>query len=155
NVTEGQFVRVCGFDLQVAGIFDGGEFDQKAIMLSGEPLSPLKYVRDALDAGGRKLSDSNLDTLELDADGSAAELGGSYDHLSASEFIIVPASLARYLPNPSLRSIGMRFEIDRANLQTLDLADLRQLGHQEGIADADTMDKAALIAQLVALNKSG
>jgi len=111
EVKEGDTVRVCGIDLEVAGVFDADAFDQKVITLSGEPLAPLKYSQGMLDAGGRRLDDSAaVESLDLDADSSSAELASSYEHLSSSQFIIVPSTIAKMLPFASLRSVGINVD---------------------------------------------
>src|SRR5690606_24197954 len=109
----GEKVLVGGMTLEVASIFDAGAFDHRVLSLSGEPLSPLKYSAGALDASGRRLSDVNSDALDLDADETASELAGAYDHLSATQFVIVPAEISKRLPNATLRSVGMRFGDER------------------------------------------
>jgi hypothetical protein len=106
----GAKVLMGGIELEVASIFDAAAFDQRVITLSGESIAPLKYSAGALDAGGRKLSDVNSDALDLDADASASELAGAYDHLSATQFVIVPAEISRKLPNASLRSVALRLD---------------------------------------------
>lgn len=109
----GEKVLLGGMELEVASIFDAGSFDNRVLMLSGEPLSPLKYSAGALDASGRRLADVNSDALDLDADETASELAGAYDHLSATQFVIVPAEISKRLPNASLRSVAMRFADQR------------------------------------------
>jgi hypothetical protein len=108
KLAQGDTVQLGGIDLEVAGIFEADQFDQKAITLSGEPLAPLKYTPDALDAGGRKLADTAVESLDLDAGASAAEAKSTYEHLSASQFAIVPAMVSRMLPNASLRSVAIK-----------------------------------------------
>jgi hypothetical protein len=112
-VDEGDNIRIGGIQLKLAGIYDADDFDRKVAMLGGEPLAPLEYTPGALDAGGRKLEDSEAESIELEGGGrgsgaSAAELSGSYRHLSASQFVIVPAAVSKMLHNASLRSIAMR-----------------------------------------------
>jgi hypothetical protein len=114
GVKEGDTVDVGGISLQVAGIFDANEFDQKVTMLSGEELSPLKYVRDALDAGGKRLEDAGAEDISLDADSGEAELNNSYEHLSATQFAIVPAWMSRLLPNCRLVTLGVKLAPDLA-----------------------------------------
>ncbi len=106
--STGQKVLVGGIGLEVAGIFDAASFDQRVITLSGESLAPLKYSSGALDGGGRGLADTSGDALSLGADSSASELAVAYDHLSATQFVIVPAAISRQLPNASLRSVALR-----------------------------------------------
>jgi ABC-type lipoprotein release transport system permease subunit len=112
GVKEKDVVDVGGIDLTVAGIFDADAFDQKVTMLSGEGLAPLKYVRDALDAGGRRLQDTGADDLSLDSANGGQELNNNYEHLPASEFAIIPAWLSRMLPNARLSAIGVKLAPD-------------------------------------------
>jgi hypothetical protein len=108
-VREGDTVDVGGIDLRVAGTYDADAFDQRVSLLSGEPIGPLKYVRDALDAGGKRLSDAGADDLALDG---AAESVGTYDHLPSSQFAIVPAKISRQLPHARLAVIGVKLADD-------------------------------------------
>jgi len=117
KVSERDTVNIGGIELQVAGIFDGDEFDQRVTTLSGDPISPLKYSSGALDAGGRNLADNAQESLDLDADSSAAELSGTYEHLSSTQFVIVPASVSRMLPNMSLRSVALKLN-DETEVKT-------------------------------------
>ena len=113
KVKEGDTLRVGGLDLKIAGTYDAADFDNKCVMLSGEPIAPLKYSRDALDSGGRKLDDQAVESLDLDADSTASEASASYEHLSASQFAIVPAAVSQMLPNPTLRIISVRLDDER------------------------------------------
>ncbi len=106
----GDIVTVGGVRLQIAGVYDSDQFDQKLVMLSGEPLAPLKYRGGALDAGGRKLDDNAVESLDLDPEATAAELGGAYEHLSSSQFVIVTAAVSQMLHNSSLRSIAIKLD---------------------------------------------
>ena len=109
NVKEGDVVKITGKDLEVAGVFNADRFDQRVLTLSGESLSPLKYSSGALDAGGRRLSDTGLEDLDFSADVSSSETaGGAYEHLSSTRFAIVHADVSRNLPLASLRSVAMR-----------------------------------------------
>ncbi|HEX8323079.1 MAG TPA: ABC transporter permease [Tepidisphaeraceae bacterium] len=108
KVKLGDTLSVAGRRLTVSGLYDPNAFDQRVSILSGEPIAPLKYSTGALDASGKKLSETNSDTLDLDADSSAAEAGASYEHLSSTQFAIVPAAVSRGLDNTSLRTIGVR-----------------------------------------------
>ncbi len=110
GANEGSVVDIGGIDLTVAGVFDADAFDQKVSLLSGEGAAPLKYVRDALDAGGKKLQDSGADDLELDNGGQ--EIGSNYEHLPASQFAIVPAWLSKMLPNCHLSTISVKLAAD-------------------------------------------
>ncbi len=106
GVKEGDSVAVAGFQLQVAGVFDANQFDSKVTMLSGDPVSPLRYSTGMLDAGGRVMTDTSaVESLDLDADTSASELSNAYEHLSATQFVVVPAEISRMLPNGTLRSV--------------------------------------------------
>ena len=67
QVKRGEWVSVGGINLQVAGLYDSAEFDQRVLSLSGEPLAPLNYTSGELDTSGRRLDDSNsMQALELD-----------------------------------------------------------------------------------------
>src|SRR5439155_24431463 len=103
KVREGDTVRVGGIPLHVAGIFDAEAFDRDVKTLSGDPLAPLKYAAGALDADGRALSDvSAAEAFAMDAGGAGAEVGATYEHLSSSNFVIVPGDISRMLPNAAL-----------------------------------------------------
>jgi len=110
QVKENDTVRVGGIDLQVAGIFDANRFDEKVTTLSGEPIGPLRYSTGMLDAGGRAMSDSAVESLDLDSDTSASELANVYEHLPSTQFAIVPATVSRQLPNATLRSLSLRLK---------------------------------------------
>ncbi len=116
---EGSVVDIGGIDLTVAGVFDADAFDQKVNMLSGEGLAPLKYVRDALDAGGKKLQDSGADDLSLDTASGGQELNNNYEHLPATQFAIVPAWVSKLLPNCRLSAIGVKLapDLDQGDAQ--------------------------------------
>ncbi|HRK29487.1 MAG TPA: hypothetical protein PLD59_00300 [Tepidisphaeraceae bacterium] len=105
---EGSQVLVGGLRLTVAGVFPADQFDQRVSMLSGESLAPLKYSMNMLDASGRRLDDSAAESIDVDPAAAAAEAGGAYEHLPASQFAIVPASVSRRLPNASLRNVAFR-----------------------------------------------
>jgi ABC-type lipoprotein release transport system permease subunit len=107
GVDEGDSLLLGGMSLEVAGVFDSASFDRRVLMLSGESLAPLRYSTGMLDAGGRRLADTAMESLDLDADATAAELSGSYEHLPATQFAIVPAAVSRMLYNSSLRTIGI------------------------------------------------
>ncbi len=113
GVSEGATVRVGGLALQVASVFDANEFDRRVQTVSGDPIAPLKYVSGGLDSGGRNLADNAVESLSLDSDSTAAELSSSYEHLSSSQYIIVPAAISRLLPNSSLRSVAMSFATEK------------------------------------------
>ena len=108
-VREGDTVDIGGIDLRVAGTYDADAFDQRTTTLSGEPIGPLKYTRDALDAGGKRLSDAGADDLTLDG---PAESVGSYDHLPSTQFAVVPAAVSRRLPHARLATVAVRLADD-------------------------------------------
>jgi hypothetical protein len=110
DVREGDIVDVGGLDLKVAGLYDADAFDQRAVALSGEPIAPLKYARDALDAGGKRLADAGADDLSPDA--AAGESVGAYDHLPATQFAIVPAKISQLLPHARLATVDVRLADD-------------------------------------------
>ncbi len=108
KIKVGDKLQIAGQTLELAGLYDGNDFDQRVTMLSGSSLAPLKYSSGALDASGRRLTDSNVDTLDLDADSSAAEADASYEHLPATQFGIIPAAIARKLESTTLRTVGVK-----------------------------------------------
>jgi ABC-type antimicrobial peptide transport system permease subunit len=108
KVQEGSHVRIGGIDLEVASIFDGDDFDRRVKMLSGDPIAPLRYQPGELDAGGRAMTDTAVESFDLDASGAGAEMGNVYEHLPSSQFVIVPASVAKLLPFGTLRSVAVR-----------------------------------------------
>ena len=122
KVKIGDNVKIAGIPLQVAGLYDANDFDQRMITLAGEPIAPLKYSTGALDAGGRALSDNALESLDLGGDDSAAEASMTYDHLPASQFAIVPAEVSKLLEFTSLRSLGARIAADDAKPADRDAA---------------------------------
>jgi hypothetical protein len=138
RVKAGDHVQIGGIDVEVASVFDGDEFDQQVNMLSGEPMAPLDYKNSTLDAGGKNLNDQSLEALDLSADATTGELANAYEHLSAGQFVIVPASLAKMLPDASLRSIAIPLAGEQ---QVQDVSDdlARRLsvaiyaGHDEGV----------------------
>ena len=109
DVAEGGTVDLGGTELRVAGLYDPDLFDQRATLLSGESMAPLKYTRDALDAGGKRLSDGGADDLAVVG---AAESVGAYDHLPASQFAVVPAAICRQLPNARLAAVAVKLSGD-------------------------------------------
>jgi hypothetical protein len=110
GVGEGASVLVGGMALEVAGTYDPAEFDARVAALGGESVGPLRYSTGALDAGGRKMEDTEAESYDLDTGASAAELRGSYPSLSSSQFAVVPARVSRMLHNATLRSVGVRLE---------------------------------------------
>ena len=110
GVAEGDTILVGGIPLEVAGTYDPDQFDRLVTTLSGAPAGPLRYTTGALDAGGRKMEDAEAESFALDAGASAAELSGSYQSLSSSQYAIVPARVARMFPNGTLRSVGIGLE---------------------------------------------
>lgn len=108
EVKEGDTILIGGIRVTVAGVFDPERFDREVTTLSGEPIAPLRYSLGALDASGRSLSNNDAESLDLDANSGTAELQTVYEHLSSSQFAIVPAELSRILPGASLRSVTVR-----------------------------------------------
>jgi len=108
KIKIGDKLQIAGQTLELAGTYDANDFDQRVTMLSGSSLAPLKYSSGALDASGRRLTDSNVDTLDLDANSSAAEADASYEHLPATQFGIVPSMVLRKLESTTLRTVGVR-----------------------------------------------
>jgi len=111
NVKEGDTIRAGGIPLQVAAVFDPAAFDKNVATLSGDPLAPLKYAAGALDADGRQLSDTSAaESFSLDANSSGGELGTTYEHLPASQLVIVPrrhlAGAAQRCPALDWRACG-------------------------------------------------
>ncbi len=106
----GDTVLLGGINLEIAGVFDASEFDHRVVMLSGEPIAPLKYAAGELDSGGRALNNNALESLDLDAEGTASEASNNLEHLSASEFVITSAAVSQMLPSASLHSVGVRFD---------------------------------------------
>ncbi len=155
KVAEHDVVKLGGIDLEIAGIFSADEFDQRVTTLSGEAIGPLKYSTGSLDAGGRKLDDNNSESLDLDSDSSASELASTYEHLSASQFVIVPAAISQSLQYASLRSLAFDLPVTQGTLAILPEPSLRDLAKHELIKDADTRPAAELVADLAAKAKSG
>ena len=133
KVNEGDKIKVGGMDLEIAGIFDAADFDRRVKTLSGEPIAPLKYISGMLDAGGRNLADNALESLDLDADATAAELGGNYEHLSSTQFVIVPEAISVLLPNSTLRSVGIGLNLDAHDLNLLSDEDIAELAQKEDL----------------------
>ena len=149
GLKKGQSVLVGGIPLEVAGVFDATAFDRNVNLLSGEPLAPLKFSTGMMDSGGRKLDDqASLESLDLSGDSSASELQSSYEHLSATQFVIVPEAISRQLPNASLRSVAFRLDPLAPDLALLRLATLRERAAAEEIAGSEQMEKPALIQAL-------
>jgi len=116
GVRESETVHLAGHALKVAGVYDAAAFDERAMALSGEPLAPLRYTVNAIDAGGRKLKNTDADSLDLDGGGGNSSEAGAYEHLSGSQIVIVPASVSRVLSNGSLRSVEVGLE-DQAQVE--------------------------------------
>ncbi|HEV2292736.1 MAG TPA: ABC transporter permease [Tepidisphaeraceae bacterium] len=117
KVREGDVVHLAGHRLTVAGLFDPTAFEEKALALSGEPLSPLLYTVGALDASGRELRNLDADSFDLESGGGSSEATG-YEHLPASRIVVVPAAISRMMPNGSLRSIEVRLK-DQAEVEQI------------------------------------
>lgn len=110
GVAVGATVKIAGIALRIAGVYDADTFDRQVNALNGEPLRPLSYRLGELDASGRPISDTGTaETLELGAGAGAAELQGSqtYEHVSSSRIVIVPAAVSRLLPNASLVGLSV------------------------------------------------
>jgi hypothetical protein len=149
GVHEGQTIRLGGIDLVLAGVFDADEFDRKVVLLSGESIAPLRYSSGAIDAGGRRLEDTAADALQLDGGASAAEAGVAYEHLSASQFAIVPAEICRMLPNSSLRTVAFSLK-DQAQVKAVaeSLAQRLSLAMYAGYDDGVRMVSAGNLASV-------
>jgi ABC-type antimicrobial peptide transport system permease subunit len=119
ELAEGDMLRLGGIDVQIAGIFSADDYDRDAQSLSGDEISPLKYSAGQLDTGGQTMDDTSMQSLDTSGTAGAAEVGMNYEHLSASDFLIVPASLCRQLMNSSLRSLTFRLrdqqEVERVS----------------------------------------
>jgi hypothetical protein len=108
GVTLHDNIRIGGIKLEVASIFDGDRFDREVQVLSGNSIAPLKYQPGELDAGGRSMTDANMESFDLDASAAGSENGNVYDHLPSSQFAIVPAKIVQLLPQGSLRSVAVK-----------------------------------------------
>jgi ABC-type lipoprotein release transport system permease subunit len=108
KVKEGDRVRVGGIELEVAGIFNANDFEQRVVMLSGEPIAPLRYQSGMLDASGKRMDTTDADALALDSASAGAEVDMAYEHLPPSQFAIVPAVVSRQLHNGTLRSVAVK-----------------------------------------------
>jgi ABC-type lipoprotein release transport system permease subunit len=117
-VREGETVRIGGIDLKTAGVFPAKTFDDAVRTLSGDSLAPLKYSAGQLDAGGRKLDDTEAESLEVGGDSS--EAGATYEFLPSSDFVIVPAEICRRLHKSTLRSVAFKLDDEQ---QTKAVAD--------------------------------
>jgi ABC-type lipoprotein release transport system permease subunit len=107
GVKQGDRVRLGGIDLEVAGVFDANRFDREVTTLSGESIAPLRYSAGQVDANGKPIDDTAVESLEVEGGGDSRE---TYEHLSSSQFVIVPAPLCRMLQHAQLRSVGLRLE---------------------------------------------
>jgi hypothetical protein len=117
-VHEGDTVRLGGIDLNVACVFASKSFDDSVRTLSGDALAPLKYSAGQLDAGGRKLDDTEAESLDVGGDSS--EAGATYEFLPSSDYVIVPANICRRLYKSTLRSVAFRLDDEQ---QTKAVAD--------------------------------
>jgi hypothetical protein len=108
RVHEGDTIKLGGIDVQIAGVFDAKQFDDRVVSLSGESIAPLRYVAGGVDASGKPLEDTSVENIELDAGAGSSEAGNNYEHLSSSQFVIVPAKLAQMLQHCQLRSVAFR-----------------------------------------------
>jgi len=149
GVKEHDTVRMGGIELEVAGIFDANLFDQKVLTLSGDPIAPLRYSSGMLDAGGRAMSDTAVESLDLDSDSSASELASVYEHLSSTQYVIVPAAISRQLPNASLRSVALRLRDEAELKRTADELSRRfALALYAGYSDGVKMVAASNLASV-------
>jgi len=155
KVKEHDVVKIGGIDVEVAGIFSADEFDQRVTTLSGEPIAPLKYSSGGLDASGRKLDNNDAESLDLDSDASSSELSGAYEHLSASQFVIVPSQIAQMLPNASLRSLAFDLPITPDTLATIPDAALRAIAKREHINGFETRSVNDLAADIAHKKATG
>ena len=153
NVKEGQKVQLGGMELEVAGTFDAATFDRNVETLSGEPIAPLKYISGMLDASGRNLNDNALESLDLDPASTAAEMGGNYEHLSASQFVIVPERISQMMPNSSLRSVAFRMDLNEKDVQLVSDAGLKAMAKVEDLPGE--FDRGQAIKEIVSLAGSG
>jgi ABC-type antimicrobial peptide transport system permease subunit len=155
KVKEGGKVRIGGIELEVAGTFDADDFDQRVLTLSNEPLAPLKYSSGALDASGRKLDNNDAESLDLDADSTSSELASAYEHLSATQFVIVPYQISKLLPGATLRSLAFDLPTTLSTLSILPEPKLREIGKREVITGYETMPVNELVKAIVEKNKTG
>jgi len=109
---ENDWVTIGGIPLQIAGIFSARQFDSQVSDLDGEMISPLDYSQAKIDSQGQALNDNKSGSFYLDGGVSASELENTYEHLSSTSFVIVPAAISRLLPNASLRSVGIPLDSD-------------------------------------------
>src|SRR5690606_25451526 len=113
------------------------------------------YVSGMLDAGGRNLTDNALESLDLDADSTAAELGGNYEHLSATQFVIVPEAISKLLPNSSLRSVAIGLDLNEHDLGLLTDEALERIADNEEFSPEQRADRATLIRTIVSQADGG
>ncbi len=118
QVRAGDSVTLAGHVLEVASVYDPDAYDAQMIALSGEPIAPLDVSNGMLDASGRAVTDAGDMGLALDGDAGSAEAAASYEHLSSSQFVLIPATLSQRLPESSLRSVSVRLD----DLDQLDAA---------------------------------
>jgi hypothetical protein len=112
NLHPNDHVRIGGLDANVAGVFDSAKFDLTARSAAGESLTPLRYGTGEVDANGRRLDDTSVESLELSGSAAGAEAGINYDHLPSSEVAIVPAELCSKLYNSRLRELEIHVRDD-------------------------------------------
>ena len=120
GVNVGDTVRVAGVPLTVIGLYDPDVFDARMTALSGEPVAPLDVRAGVLDASGGSLAETTADSLSVDAATAGAEAQAVYEHLSASDFFLVPAPVAQQLPQCTLRTASMRLADERAVAAAVD-----------------------------------
>ena len=155
NVKVGDYVSVGGILLQVAGLFDHADFDQRVLTLSGEQITPLNYTAGELDSGGKRLDVISIEALSLDAESGETEVNTSYEHLSSQQIFIVPAAISQMLPRAFLRSLEFSLGDRAADLRLLNLSDLRQAAADQGIDDAANLTQDALVGALIQAGEKG
>ncbi len=155
KVKEHDVVKIGGMDLEIAGIFDADDFDQRVTTLSGEQIAPLKYSTGALDGSGRKLDDNAAESLDLDSDSSASELASTYEHLSATQFVIVPSEITKKLPSASLRSLAFDLPIQASTVGVIPEEKLRAIAKREVIQGFETRPLPELANAIADKHKTG
>jgi ABC-type lipoprotein release transport system permease subunit len=148
GVREGDTVRLAGIDLNVAGVFASKSFDDTVRTLSGDALAPLKYSAGQLDAGGRKLDDTEAESLDVGGTGEA-EAGATYEFLPSSDFVIVPAEVCRRLYKSTLRSVAFKLDDEQ---QTKAVAD--ELARRFSLAMFAGYDPPSGVQMIAASNLS-
>src|SRR5205085_11859512 len=93
--------------------------------------------------------DNAVESLDLDSDSAASELSNTYEHLSSSQYVIVPAAISQLLPNATLRNIQMRLN-DDADVKTVstELSKRFAVALFAGFADGVKMVAASNLASV-------